>query len=370
MDAALRFTRIYLVIPLAFAIASYASIISMELSADDYGAVVEPPAPPMADAPLPGELDPSTIERAHREKITARTVSCTANCDAAGQWGSFVDLTYEKQKIDADADSPDSDQKTKDRIVTAGIDRRFGQHLFGVSFGASDGEGKVELDFSAIDPLNPDRYDGLDNIMKIDRDKYSAGLYYGVTLPYYISFSAQVLASDYSYHARWFDPVLAQDDSARYDGDGYSGAVSLSAIVPMISLSPRFDFLFQPSISYQYVRTDTDPYTSELSVDFGARKQRTKDLQFAVKWRVPRFAGQSIVIPYGGFAYTHIERRLDARGLSGEPIDFTIDHDLFEGLVGLTLQRKNFNTTVSFKKTIGSDELERERYQLIFRLRF
>jgi outer membrane autotransporter protein len=357
------FVRRFLVVPLALAIASYASIIAKELSADDYGVVVDPPTVPPASEivpPIDQDLDSSAVEKLHREKIVSRTVNCLENCAPLGQWGVFLDLSREKQKIEADDNSEDASQRSKDKVITAGIDRRFGKHLLGFSFGASDGEGEVELD--------PGNITGFDSVLNIDRNKYSAGLYYGYNLPWFVNFSAQVMASNYDYSANWYDPNILMDDAADYDGDGYSGAAALSAIVPMIS--GKFRFLFQPSISYQYVKSDTDPYISEQSVSYSGRDQRSTDLQLAFKWRVPRVVGQTVLSPYGGFAWSHLDRRVRVKGLSGYDATVRRDHDLVEGMLGITLQHNDFNVTFSYKHTIGSDDLERERLQLILRSRF
>ena len=107
--------------------------------------------------------------------------------------------------------------------------------------------------------------------MDLDSDRRSVGFYYGLSLPYYINLSAQVLLSDYSYDAVYF---LAQDeftpavqvDSSNFDGSGYSTALGGSALIPFIS--GDFEFLFEPSISYQKVNSKTDEFISDNSQFF------------------------------------------------------------------------------------------------------
>jgi hypothetical protein len=260
--------------------------------------------------------------------------------------------------------------RSSDRILTAGIDRLFGKHLLGLSLAASSGDGKIDLIFDSLDPFGASNPDAVDQVLNVDRDKVSLGAYYGVSLPYFINLSAQLMTSDYRYSSNWYDPRIQLKDSARYDGSDWSGAVAISAIVPMISLTPRFDFLLQPTISYQYVDIESDPYTSKQLIEYSARKQDSKNLEYSLLWRFPRFADQTIFIPYGGLSWSSLDRTINSTDSRGEPIRLKSDNELFEALLGLTLQRGDFSSTLSMKKTIGNDELEREVYQLLFRMRF
>lgn len=371
MSPVMRLVGRYLAVPLATAMAGYMSFVSAELLADTYGLIVDPSFPASPDKlVLAQDLDSTGVERAHREKIMTRTVRCVRECVVPGQWGTFLSLSNEKQKIDADPVRQDPAQRSEDRVVTAGIDRLFGKHLIGFSLGASDGEGYAERFLSELDPAGP--VEGLDNRFNTERDKYTAGVYYGLQLPYYVNFSTSVRFNRDSYYSYWTDYSFGlnrpREDSARYDGDGYSGAVALSAIVPLIS--GNFRFMFQPSVSYQVTRSETDPYTSEQLVEYATRSGRSRDLEVAARWQAPFIAGQTVVLPHGGFSYNHLERRTNRESPTGARIIATRDHDLVEGLLGLTVQHRNFSATATYEKTIGSDELERERYRLILRLRF
>jgi hypothetical protein len=374
MSPVVRMVGRYLAVPLGIVVAGYMSIISAELLADNYGLIVDPVAPDVApgEPGLARDLDSTGVERTHREKITTRTVRCIQGCTVPEQWGTFLALSNEKQNIDADPDRRDPAQRSEDRIITAGIDRLFGKHLVGFSLGASDGEGQTERIFANDGEDVAGLIDLLDRSINTERDKYTAGVYYGLQLPYYVTLSATVRANQDRYSSYWTDYSIGLDrpreDSARYNGDGYSGAVALSAIVPLIS--GDFSFMFQPSISYQTTRSETDPYISELSVDYGPRSRRSKDLGIAAKWQAPFIAAQTVVLPFGGFSYSHLERRSNVEDQDGGRLIVVREHDLVEGLLGVTVQHRDFSATAMYEKTIGSDELERERYRLILRLRF
>ena len=323
----------YLVVALALVLSCYASIISMELLADIYT--------------LPEDVDHDGSNRIHREKIMTRTVKCIDGCDNADQWGTFVRFSGSKELSLPDGPTDPRERNSSQRTVTAGLDRFFGPHLLGVALGTSNGDVNILR---------------VGSQQHIERDKRSFGVYYGAKLPLLMNLSAQLLVSDHEYLSQ-VDTVNAPADIARYDANGYSSGLALSAVVPLISYG--FEHLLQPSISYLYVKTKTDPYRSERGTPFEATEVTTGELQFALRWRAPFSIGYTYLIPMAGISYTDIDRRFVRGDLTENP-----EQDYFEGILGLTVQRANLNLSASYQETIREDRYQREQYQVTFSVMF
>lgn len=328
------FVRQCLVIPFALLVACYASILSVELLADVYTPIDDP--------------DHAADDRMHREKILTRTVRCFKGCEASEPWGVFARLSGSRQRLDPEPDSGDARHKSEQNTLTAGLDRLFGQHLLGIALGASNGEARVfRADESRSD---------------IDRDKQSIGMYYGLQLPHHFNITAQLLFSDYDYHSELTGPDM-MPDFANYDAHGYSSGFSVSTFIPLITND--FEFTAQPSISYLYVRTETDPYTSESGDVYVKSTSISGEWKFALKWRTVIDVGNAYLFPVAGFSYNRLERTF-RRANESENRDQTF----FEGILGLTVQRENFNLSAAYQQTIAEDLYERKQYQLTFRVVF
>ena len=322
-----------LVLAFALVVSCYASIISMELSADVYT--------------LPEDVDHDSSDRMHRQEIMTRTVKCIDGCDNTDGWGTFVRVSGSKEVSLPERPSDSRERNSRQQTVTVGLDRIFGPHLLGVALGTSDGD------------VNIFRVGSQDHI---ERDKRSIGMYYGAKLPFLINLSAQFLVSEHEYLAQ-MNSVNAPADTARYDASGYSSGVALSAIVPLISYG--FEYFVEPSASYLYVKTRTDAYTSERGTYFGGTEVTTGELQFALRWRAPFSIGDTYLIPMAGISYTDIGRRFVP-----ETKTENRDQDYFEGILGLTIQRANFNLSASYQETIREDHFQREQYQVTVSVMF
>ena len=345
----------FLVFVIALAFAAYSSLISKELLADIYS----PPASPIE--PVHEDLGHATSDRLHQEKIITRTVKCITGCTDSGQWGAFASYAGSKEKVDADGKPGETPGKSKINTLTVGIDKVLGAHLIGLALGTSNGEADVVSEVE-IDPgFEPElRY------AHLDRDKQSIGMYYGMTLPYYVNLTAQFLVSDYDYKAAYFSessyPQQA-DDNARFDGNGYSTAFGGTAIVPL--KAGDFDFLFQPSIRYSYAKTKTDSFVSESGDSFSKSELNSGEWQFAMKWRVPIILKEVFLFPFGGISYSILDRKV-------KRLDETTrrDFDLIEAVVGLTVQKNSFNFSATYSNTVHDNGYERELYRVTFRIVF
>jgi hypothetical protein len=172
--------------------------------------------------------------------------------------------------------------------------------------------------------------------------------------------------SDFDYKAAYFSessyPQQA-DDNASFDGNGYSTAFGGTAIVPL--KSGNFDFLFQPSIRYSYVKTKTGSFVTESGDSFSRSELISGEWEFAMRWRVPIMLKEAFLFPFGGISYSILDRKV-------KRLDETIrrDFDLIEVVVGLTVQKNSFNFSATYSNTVHDNGYERELYRVTFRIMF
>jgi outer membrane autotransporter protein len=334
-----------LVLPGALAIAFYSSVIVDELLADDYGT-----------EPTPAPLQPVTdsghaiSDQQHREKITTRTVASFEGPGKVDRWGAFASLSGSKETFDADRDAGQLRLTSKDQTLTTGLDRKYGNHLFGIALGASDGDVDVYLDQGGISD--------------IERDKRSGGVYYGLALPKNVNLTGQVLFSDYEYESILMAPGAATD-FAEYDGSGYSASVGAVAVIPFKIKPDRFDFYFEPSIYYLHVETDIDAYESRAGTRYQSSELLTREWLISMKWRKLFESNGVYFLPFGGFDYRFVDREVEsAEG------DIQRDQNILEGALGLTVQWGRMNLSASYRKSIDEKDYEREQYHLNLRVSF
>lgn len=362
MSSWIRF-RSWLIFPCALIIAGYAANISRDLMADIYGPAL--PDPPPVESPAkpgePGKAEPgqapsrspepdaTTSDRVHREKIATRTVKCLHGCNNVTQWGAFASYSGMKQTVD-DRGVEDSDLLTgrsSQKTMTAGIDRVFRNHLVGAMLGYSSGDAQT---------IQKNATQG-----NLDRDKQSLGFYYGYRMKWNVSLVANAIWSDLD-HLKEVRTADGIHDNGRYDGDGFSSAASAHAVIPLIS--GDFEFLFEPSVSYRFSRVETDAYTGDSGQDYDPTRQTTHEWRLGANWRKPFFLSQGVLTPSGGLAWVDLDRNLRAKTTRER------DYRFYEWLLGLSWQSQATMFSVVYSDSFDNDAYQRERYQLVLRIRF
>ena len=353
----------WLFIPFAALVASYVSGISLELLADEYGPPPPPPPPPQSSQPGEEKLavtpDMSSSDSARRERVTTRVVKCLSDCGTRGGWGASAGAFDSKEKTASNLVSGSPAGRSKELTWAASLDRQFGKHVVGFGLAAGDGTAKSFADINNEFQLD------------IDRDRRSAGVYYGVSLPKFFNLSAQVFGSRDDYKTTWLQGGEISD-RAEFDGDGLAYSLRLGNIVPML-LKQRTEILLESSLSYQRVETDTDPYQTSAGIFYSAGNQVSKEWKAELKWRVLLPLNKSYLVPYGGIAYSWLDRSFnisasDPDGSGGRlETSRQADYEMFQGVIGLTWQFGQFSISGNYQKSINEDELERKQYWLMLR---